>query len=213
MKFSKSISLSILLLLVFTTVMATAGIRGFLRLAPAIEQINSRNTQSLYLTEKMMYTIAAENDIKLFEDALAQAKQNITEVGEKEKIQDIESKYASAFNGNKIAKKEIIADISALSEINRIAMKNAALNAKRLSSVGAWVITFMTIFIWCLGIIILNKLSKTIIKPLEELESVFQGQAKGNRLRRCPKTAPTTDFQLIYDGVNYLLDKKVQNKK
>ncbi|EKE03455.1 MAG: hypothetical protein ACD_20C00202G0003 [uncultured bacterium] len=207
MKFSRSISLSIIVLLVFVTLMAAAGIRGFLRLAPSIEQINSRNTQSLYLTEKMMSTLALERNIDSFEIALKQAKENITEVGEAEKIHDIELNYKTAFAGDRKVKEQIINDITELSEINRIAMKNAALKAEKLSSVGSWVITFMGLIVWALGLVILNTLQKTVINPLTELKDVFQSQAKGNTLRRCPKIAPTKDFQIIYDGLNSLLDK------
>ena len=64
MKFSKSIYLSFLLLLVLTTFLALAGIRGFSRLAPSIEQINRHNTRSLFVAEKMLSSIAIEKNKK-----------------------------------------------------------------------------------------------------------------------------------------------------
>lgn len=207
MNFSKSISTSIIFLLIFVTIMAIAGIRGFLRLAPSIEKINSRNTQTLYLTEKMMTALAIERDMDSFETALGQAKQNITEEGEESKIKDIETNYEAAFSGDIKLKEQLVGDIADLSEINRLAMKDASLKAKKLSSVGSWVIAFMAIFIWVLGMIILSTLNKTLISPLTELKDVFQNYNSGNKLRRCPKIAPTRDFQQIYDGLNSLLDK------
>ena len=54
MNFSKSFYSSFILILIFSTILAIAGIRGFFRLAPAIEQINEHNTRSLYITEQMM---------------------------------------------------------------------------------------------------------------------------------------------------------------
>ena len=64
MNFSKSFYLSFILLLVFSTLLAAAGIRGFLRLAPSIEQINKHNTQSLYIAESMMSALTVNKDIK-----------------------------------------------------------------------------------------------------------------------------------------------------
>lgn len=74
MNFSKSFYLSFILLLVFSTLLAAAGIRGFLRLAPSIEQINKHNTQSLYIAESMMSALTVNKDIKSFEEALTKRK-------------------------------------------------------------------------------------------------------------------------------------------
>ena len=211
MNFSKSISFSIIILLVFTTIMAITGIRGFLRLAPSVEQINSHHTQSFYLTEKMMSTLALESNINSFEAALNQAKKNTTELEEKEKIKNIEKNYKAAFAGSKIAKESVIKDILGLSEINRLATEKTAEKTKKLSFIGAWGIAFMGILICFLGLIILKTLKRIIILPLAELKDVFHGYSKGNKLRRCPEIAPSKDFQQIYDEVNYLLDKL--NKK
>ena len=86
MNFSKSFYLSFILLLVFSTLLAAAGIRGFLRLAPSIEQINKHNTQSLYIAESMMSALTVNKDIKSFEEALTKGKTNVTEKGEAEVI-------------------------------------------------------------------------------------------------------------------------------
>lgn len=207
MNFSKSIYLSFLLLLIFTTFMALAGIRGFLRLAPSIEQINQHNTQSLYYAEKMLSALSVKKDLHLFEQALKEEKSNITESGEAEVIKKIENTYKKAFSNNKEYEEKTVNNIIELSKINRLAMKEAALNAKKLSSAGAWVITFITILIWGLGFIIMKKVERNVINPIFELKDVFESYCKGNKLRRCPKIAPTKDFQTIYDSVNNLLDK------
>lgn len=207
MKFSNPISSSIFILLICTTCMAIAGVRGFSRIAPEIEKINVRNTQSLYYTEKMLSEGIVKGNIKSFEKTLSDEKSNITEKGESEKIKKIENEYKSAFNGNLETKTELIKDITDLSEINRIAMKKAVKNSQKLKSVGSWVIIFMLGLIWAIGLIILKNLNNRLIKPLKELSDVFDKLAKGNKLRRCPTVAPTKDFQKIYDGINKLLDK------
>ena len=87
-------------------------------------------------------------------------------------------------------------------------MQNAALRAKKLSSAGAWVIGFLTLITWGLGLILIKTLTTNLIKPLAELIDVLESYFKGNKLRRCPKLAPNHDFQRIYDAINSLLDKQ-----
>lgn len=206
MKFTKSIPLSIFILLIFATLMAVAGIRAIFRLTPEIDRINKSNSQSLYFIDRML-TAEVSEDIKLFEEHLAKQKGNITEPQEEEKVIAIEKVYKDAFNGDKEARKELIFNITQLSEINRLAMMKYGKNAKTLSITGTWVIGFMLFFVWSIGFVVLTNLRKTIIEPLDELEDVLDKVSKGNKHRRCPSMAPTKDFQKIYDGVNNLLDK------
>ena len=207
MNFSKSFYSSFILLLIFSTLLAIAGIRGFLMLAPAIEQINEHNTQSLYITEQMMSALTVKKDINLFEQALKDGEANITEQGEAEAIKKIEKNYKSSFNNPNL--REVTVDnIIELSRLNRLAMKDAALKAKKLSSAASWVIVFLAIMTWGLGIILMRTLAKNIIKPIDELTDVLISYNKGNTLRRCPKLAPNQVFQKIYDSINTLLDKK-----
>ena len=206
MNFSKSICFSFILLLIFSSVIAIAGIRGFLRLAPSIEYINKHNTRSLYYAEQMLSYISVNKDFKQFENALNKAKQNVTEAGEASAVKNIDKSYKAAFNGNFKAEEEVIDNIIELSRINRVAMKQAGMDVKQLSSVGIWVIVFLTLIIWILGLAILNRINRTVILPLAELKDVIESYRKGNRIRRCPKLAPSSDFQQIYDGINLLLD-------
>ena len=122
-------------------------------------------------------------------------------------IKKIEKNYKSAFSGNIKKEEEIVDYIIDLSTINRNAMKRATIEANQLSSVGAWVIVFLTIFIWFLGFMLMKSIEKGFIKPLDELNDVLAKYNQGNKLRRCPKQAPNKDFQKIYDSVNVLLDK------
>lgn len=210
MNFSKSIHFSFILLLLFSTFMALAGIRGFIRLAPSIEHINEHNTQSLYYAEQMLSAMSVKKDIKGFETALTQEKSNITELGEKELMDSIEKEYKSAFAGDTGASESVTDNIIKISELNRCAMKRAGLDVKQLSSVAIWVIIFLTAAIWILGLAIMKTIEKTVIIPLSELKDVIESYRKGNRMRRCPTLAPSKDFQQIYDGINSLLDNSVK---
>ena len=204
--FDKRIYSSFILLLICATIIAISGIYGFQRLAPAINIINSRNTQSLYYAEEMLKSISKEKNIKTFEFYLNKSKNNITEKNEKEAVSNIEKSYKPAFNGDKNAEELTINYIIDLTNVNRKAMEEAGNCALRLEKIGIWLIVFLTIFAWVTGFILLKLFDSTLIKPLSELKSVLFEYRKGNKMRRCPKIAKSQEFQELYNCTNFLLD-------
>ena len=208
MNFSEKIHLYFIIILVCSAVISAAGIYGFERLDPAINMLNSRNTQSLYYAEQMLTSIAAQKDLNKFEKYLHLAEKNITEAGEKAAADKIASNYLSAFQGNKQIEEETINEIAALAEINRLAMEQAGNEAKRQRSAGIWIILFPSVFIWIIGIALLKRLDRTYIKPIQELNDVIFEYNKGNYMRRCPSVTVSKDLQKLYDGINTILDSK-----
>ena len=208
MKFSGKIYLYFIILLFCSTVIALAGIYGFQRLEPAINMLNSCNTQSLYYTEQMLTSISVQKDLNKFEKNLYLAKNNITEAGEKEVIDKIASSYLLAFKGNEKMEEETINEIAKLAEINRLAMEQAGAKAKKLRTIGIWIILFPSVFIWIIGIALLKRLNRTYIKPILELNDVIFEYNKGNSMRRCPSITSSKDLQKLYDGINTILDNK-----
>ncbi len=208
MKFSGRIFLYFIILLICSTVIALAGIYGFQKLEPSIKLLNSSNTQSLYYAEQMLTDISAKKDIKAFEENLSLAKNNITEDGEETIIDKIEANYIAAFKGNKEIEEETIKNIADLAKINRVAMEHAGITAKKQQAIGIWIILFPTIFIWIIGIALLKRLDRIFIKPMEELNDVIFEYNKGNRMRRCPSVTESKDLQMLYDGINKILDDK-----
>ena len=87
-------------------------------------------------------------------------------------------------------------------------MQKAGLRAKKLQTVGIWIIIFPSIFIWIIGLTLLARLNKTFIKPIEELNDVIFDYNSGNHMRRCPSYTFSKDLQKLYDGINRILDDK-----
>ena len=208
MNLSGKINLYFIILLICSTIIAAAGIYGFQRLEPAINLLNSSNTQSLYYAEQMLTSISVQDDIKKFEKNLYLAKSNITEPDEKEIIDKISSNYLPAFKGNKKIEDETINEIAELGKINRLAMEQAGVKAKKLRAVGIWIIIFPSVFIWLIGIAFLKRLDRTYIKPIQELNDVISDYNNGNLMRRCPSITASKDLQKLYEGINNILDNK-----
>ena len=208
MNFAKRIEYSFIIILICSTIITIAGIRGFQKLEPFVSTLNSSNTKSLYYAEQMLSSISAKKDIRNFEEYLNKAKNNITEAGEAEVIEKIEGNYQPSFYGNNLYEEETISDIAELSRINRIAMEQAGYRAKKIQTVGIWIIIFPSIFIWIIGLTLLARLERTFIKPIQELNDVIVDYNSGNCMRRCPSHTASKDLQKLYDGINRILDEK-----
>jgi len=208
MNFAKRIYYSYIIILICSTVITIAGIRGFQRLEPFVNTLNSSNTKTLYYAEQMLSSISVKKDIRKFEEYLNLAKNNITEPTEKEVLEKIEGNYQPSFYGNNLYEDETINNITELSRINRTAMEKAGLRAKKMQTVGIWIIIFPSIFIWIIGLTLLARLKRTFIKPLQELNDVIIDYNGGNYMRRCPSYTTSKDLQKLYDGINRILDEK-----
>ena len=208
MTFSGKIYLYFIILLICSTIITIAGIYGFQRIEPAINLLNSSNTQSLYYAEQMLTSISVKKDLKKFELNLDLAAQNVTEDGERNIVDEIATEYLPAFQGNKGFEEQTITDIAELARINRMAMEQAGAKAKKQEAAGIWIILFPSVFIWIIGIAILKRLDKIYIKPVQELNDVISEYNKGNNMRRCPSVTASKDLQKLYDGINYILDSK-----
>ena len=208
MIFARRIYYSFIIILVCSTVIAVAGIRGFQRLEPFVNTLNSSNTKSLYYAEQMLSSISAKKDLKMFEENLENAKNNITEPSEKGVIDKISAYYMPAFLGNEKMEEKTVSEIAELSKINRVAMEQAGIRAKKIQTVGIWIIIFPSIFIWIIGLTLLARLKRTFIKPIQELNDVVFDYNSGNHMRRCPSYTASKDLQKLYDGINRILDNK-----
>ena len=208
MIFARRIYYSFIVILVCSTVIAIAGIRGFQRLEPFVNTLNSSNTKSLFYAEQMLSSISVKKDLKMFEKNLKDAKNNTTEPNEKEVIDKISGYYKSAFQGNEKMEEKAVNEIAELSKINRVAMEQAGIRAKKIQTVGIWIIIFPSIFIWIIGFTLLARLKRTFIKPLQELNDVIFDYNSGNHMRRCPSYTSSKDLQKLYDGINRILDSK-----
>lgn len=205
-KFLRGEKISPVAKIVFNTTIA--GIYGFQKLEPSINLLNSSNTQSLYYAEQMLTSISVKKNLAQFEKILHLAGENVTEEGEKDIIDQIASEYLPAFKGNKVFEEQTINDIAELAKINRIAMEQAGVKAKKQQAVGIWIILFPSIFIWIIGITLLKRLNRIFIKPVQELNDVIFEYNKGNLMRRCPSVTYSKDIQKLYDGINIILDNK-----
>ncbi len=219
MKTAPSVQIGIRVLIFLNMMMAFASIWVFMRMAPAIEEINLRNERSLESCEKMLMILAIlpfrqvpalELD---FDKAYRDACNNITEKGETEELRKIGRVYKDALAGNVAAREQTISSIYGLARINRNAMLSAAEQAKKLGYSGAWGVVFMAVMIFSAGILFIRRLKTRLLDPLTEIREVLSARKAGDVFRRCPSSCGAADIRCIYEGVNALLDGSESRKE
>jgi hypothetical protein len=156
----------------------------------------------------MLTSISVKKNLTQFEKNLHLAGENVTEDGERNILDQIASEYLPAFEGNKAFEEQTINDIAELAKINRVAMEQAGVKARKQQTIGIWIILFPSVFIWIIGIALLKRLNRIFIKPVQELNDVIFEYNKGNHMRRCPSATYSNDIQTLYDGINIILDNK-----
>lgn len=212
MKTAPSIQFGIRLLIFLNILMAFASIWVFMRMAPVIEEITSRNERSLESCEKMLMILAISPfrqsaSLHLdFEKAYKDACNNITEKGEMEELRKIGNIYRDALQGNVAAREQTISSIYGLASINRSAMLSAAESAKKLGYSGAWGVVFMAVLIFIVGILFIHRFRTRLLNPLTEIQEVLSARKAGDVFRRCPNSCDAADIRCLYEGVNELLD-------
>lgn len=210
-KFGAWIMISLNLLVAFCAIWM------FSRMAPAIQEILSRNARSLYACEQMLGFLAHATSANTsrervifrqqFEHALANAKANITEYGEASALQEIENIYPAAFSGDREAISKTISALACLSQSNRSAMNEAAAHADQLGNAGAWAIVFMALILFVVGTLFRRSVVRILIAPLEEIEAVLTARRNGDLFRRCIGVNLPRDIQNVLKNINELIDR------
>jgi hypothetical protein len=200
-------------LIAMNLAMAFGSIWIFMRMAPAIEVIISRNEASLQSCEDMLSAllrgkVIGDSSIIEFREALAKAERNITETEEPAILAQIADCYEEAFSGDGDSLLLAIRAIKDLGSINREAMRRADTRAKQFGHAGAWGVVFMATAAFLVGMIFLRTLDRHLAEPIQEIDAVVSAFCKGDTLRRCSLRAPAVPVRQILGHINDLLDIK-----
>jgi methyl-accepting chemotaxis protein len=215
MRLAQTVRLGAWLLVSLNLLMALGSIWVFIRMAPVIEVIIEQNERSLQACEKMLASLAMADkkgsDVKLlkesFVDALKNAQNNITEIEEPIAIDQITRNFAMAFEGDVAAKKQTVGSILLLGEINRDAMVVADKRARQFGNAGAWGVVFMATAVFLIGMLFIRSLKRSMLRPLDEIQSVLSAYRKGDRMRRCTGFDLPKDIKILFNDLNEFLDK------
>lgn len=151
-----------------------------------------------------------ENRYEEFFNSLKILNKNISSKKEKKISNIIIRDYKKALLKNDIfAKNQIRLQLQKLAKINRykiLQFKNTLLNTNKD---GAWAIVFLQSFVFLITIVIFIRFKKEVLAPLEEIYDVVGSVGKQDEHRRCSSLRANHDLKVIQDGINNLLDEKL----
>ncbi|ERP31272.1 hypothetical protein [Chitinivibrio alkaliphilus] len=216
--------------LIFLTLSITAiAIWGFVRMAPAVENILRENHRSVNACYTMLSTLAslnmetANHDSlkKEFENALRTVQNNITEEEEIQHIKRIESLYLQffVFEEEEQFNREyylaysplgqLMEEITRLKTINDHAMEKANQTAQHRGYASAWLMVFLGLLTCWASLVFKGEITKNLTTPLEDIHDVLTDIQRGNTIRRCSTTEVSPHIRNILTRVNTFLDTYV----
>ena len=208
MRSGKIITLNVWLMIIFNLLLSFGAVWSFQRMEPEIKRIYDGNVKSLSLCEEMLLAMTGESvDEVRFRTALDAAGKNITEPGEKESIDRIKQQFKQVVAGDKNSRRDLTLEIINLTNFNKKAIADAALEAQKFRQAGAWGIVFMTLIFFVAAIFFEQKMRRSLLYPLQEIASVLDDNIQGNKFRRCNTLRFPDDIKKMCSSINELLDR------
>jgi hypothetical protein len=201
-------------LLFVQILMMFAAVGLLARMTPAIDQILEDNERSIHAVERMLVVLAEPPSSepgrladrhRRFDQALEDARSNITDERETAVIDAIDEQVAAGLAGDPAALAELRSDLGKLGDINRDAMHDSNLRAKRLGTAGAWVLVLLGLVGLGLSIMVMRRFQAKLIRPVYELGAVLEACAEGDRHRRFNPADASSEFREVAQVVNSLV--------
>lgn len=208
MQSGKLITIGVWGMIIFNLLLSFGAVWSLQRISPEIQRIYQRNVVSLDACEKMLLALAEPAvDQQNFLNALQAAENNITEAGERETVMQIKVLAGRISSGNIHDRRLLTKEIIKLTNFNKKAIIESALQAQKMRQAGAWGIVFMTSFFFILALYFERRLRQTLLMPLEEIATVMEERTRGDRFRRCNLPHAAKDTKKMLAAINDLIDR------
>ena len=208
MQSGKLITIGVWMMIIFNLLLSFGAVWSLQRIDPEIQRIYQRNVVSLDACEKMLLALAEPAvDQQNFLNALQAAENNITEAGERETVMQIKALAERLGSGNIHDRRLLTKEIIKLTNFNKNAIIESALQAQKMRQAGAWGIVFMTSFFFILALYFERRLRQTLLMPLEEIATVMEERTRGDRFRRCNLPHAAKDTKKMLAAINDLIDR------
>lgn len=208
MQSGKLITIGVWMMIIFNLLLSFGAVWSLQRIDPEIQRIYQRNVISLDACEKMLLALAEPAvDQQNFLNALQAAENNITEAGERETVMQIKALAEQLSSGNIHDRRLLTKEIIKLTNFNKNAIIESALQAQKMRQAGAWGIVFMTSFFFILALYFERRLRQTLLMPLEEIATVMEERTRGDRFRRCNLPHAAKDTKKMLAAINDLIDR------
>jgi hypothetical protein len=187
------------------------------RTAPAVAQVLEANVYSLAACEDLLGVLgraggeaATPGERARAASALERLRLNLTEPGERELVEQAESRLPASLEGDLAARRDAVSALLRLGDLNRAGMRRADAEMQRLGAAGAWFAVALAVGAFLLSMLTVRRLERRLLAPLEELGRVLESTRAGRWQRRCQPVAAAPDVKRLLEGVNEVLDTRLE---
>ncbi len=204
------VGIGVLVLIHLATAFGAIGL--LMRMSPAVQDILAENVYSTEAAEDVMASLLLsatgrkDGSRERYSGALARARANVTEEGELPAIEDLERLGPDALAGDPDALVGALAAAEKLARINRDAMQLASDRALNLGMTGAWAAVSLALAGFMISILVVRRILRGVIEPVEELELVIDACRHGDLFRRCQAHTASREMRQVLEAVNEMLD-------
>ncbi|HBP22235.1 MAG TPA: hypothetical protein DEA08_31190 [Planctomycetes bacterium] len=194
-------------------VLTSFGAIGLLeRMGPAIARILAENLYSLEATEELLAAlgeakVAPDRARDRFAGALERARANVTEPEESPILKRIEAEAPAALSGDERARQETVALVRELSRVNHASTHQADSAARELGHAGAWAAALLGAASFAFSVLVLRRLRRRVVGPLNELSDTAQAYRRGDLHRRTRRVDMSPAFTQVAEVLDELLDE------
>jgi len=187
------------------------------RTSPAVAEVLDENVYSLAAAEELLGVLARAGGgaVPTGERgramaALERLRLNLTEPGEPELVEGVAGHLGAALDGDTGSSRETVTLLLRLGDLNRSGMRAADSEMQRLGAAGAWFAVAMGGTAFLLSLLVVRRLGRRLLAPLQELGQVLESARAGRWQRRCQPVPAATDVRRLLEGVNELLDARLE---
>lgn len=187
----------------------------FVRMGPAVQRIMQENVYSISAAEDILEELARNPEGPIpqasrarIREAIARARTNVTESEETPILDALATNLDPTLAGDNAARQRSIDEVRNVIRINRQAMRSADGEAKRLGIGGAWATVLVGFIAFALSLVVMGRLRRRIVQPIEELFGVLIAAREGAQHRRCRAGSAPTQLEQVAQSINALLDQR-----
>jgi hypothetical protein len=220
MTIRRDLVLGVLALVVLQLLTSFSAIGVLTRTSPAVAKVLDANVYSLASAEELLGVLARlggraapAGERSRAAAALERLHRNLTEPGERPLVETVESRLEAALAGDAAASRETVAALLHLGELNREAMRGADAEMQRLGAAGAWFAVAMGVAAFLLSLLVVRRLGRLLLAPLDELGRVLDSARAGRWQRRCQPIPAAPDVRRLLEGLNEVLDARLDRSR
>lgn len=203
-------------LILLNLLLAWGAIGLFTRMEPLIEKSWHAEVATFTWSEELLLQIAKLNELTWTPQTAKQLHEQVSQriqlssPRERELLGPLLHSLHTPPAWSPQLQQELAEQLEPWVRFQRTQSQSSLQEAHLLGQAGAWSAVGLSLLTLLLSLVLLARIKRTLILPLEELHQVLEESESGHRLRRCHPRPSFSEMQKIQERINRLLDLQLR---